>query len=99
MDLTTQVNWHSVPRKLRDSIMTRDVKDILGFDGHTRATICFLFGLTDGLATSPDIFLLFGLTDGVATSSELVSSTESNFVDAMLRPDKDVLLVRGSDQD
>ena len=49
------------------------------FDGAptTTATICFLFGLTDGVATSP----------------ELVSSTESNCVDAMLRPGKDVLLL------
>ena len=55
------------------------------FDGAptTTATICFLFGLTDGVATSP----------------ELVSSTESNCVDAMLRPGKDVLLLWGSDQD
>ena len=59
--------------------------DSVWFDGAptTTATICFLFGLTDGVATSP----------------ELVSSTESNCVDAMLRPGKDVLLLWGSDQD
>ena len=46
-----------------------------------------------------DRIFRFGLTNGVATSPELVSSTESNFVDAMLRPGKDVLLLWGSDQD
>ena len=40
--LTTWANWRLVPRTLRCSILTRDVKDISGFDGHTKATMSAL---------------------------------------------------------
>ena len=47
-----------------------------------------------------DRIFRFGLTNGVATSPEPVFLHRiETFVDAMLRPGKDVLLVWGSDQD
>ena len=41
-DLTTRANWRLVLRMLRISTLTRDVKDISGFDGHTKATMSAL---------------------------------------------------------
>ena len=46
--LTTWANWRLVPRTLRCSILTRDVKDISGFEGHMRATKLELIPHFDG---------------------------------------------------